>query len=303
MIDKEKLPKKVRLFEVGPRDGLQNEKTPISTEDKYEFIKALLLAGYNDIEATSFVRPDRIPQLSDASELFPRIKKLNAKAKFWSLIPNLQGLQNAQKVGCTHFALFSATSDEFTKKNINVTVDESFTRMQEVVDQIEDMSFVRGYISTVFGCPYQGDIDPQKVLRVIERFIKMGVTELSLGDTIGVATPLQVQSLIDEIQKNFDLQMFAMHFHDTRGMALANVLTSLSRGIAKFDSSAGGLGGCPYAKGSSGNLASEDLIYLLNSLNIEHGVDLDKLIVASAATLKLLSKEAPSKYHQAVKGS
>jgi hydroxymethylglutaryl-CoA lyase len=294
-------PKKVKIVEVGPRDGLQNEKTIISLEDKLEYIRLLSLSGIQTIEATSFVRPDKIPQMGDAGSLFRELKKLNNfnEINFPCLIPNIKGFNLASDVGVKEISLFSATSNEFTKKNINCTIDESFARMEEVAAEAKKNNLrIRGYISTAFGCPYAGDMPVNKLISVIEKFLSLGVYEISIGDTIGVATPLQVNSYLLEVLKTIDISKVAMHFHDTRGMALSNILVSLEKGISIFDSSSGGLGGCPYAKGSTGNIATEDVLYLTNSLGIDTGVNLKKVVEASQFILGKVQKTSPSKYFQ-----
>ncbi len=292
------LPKSIHITEVGPRDGLQNEPKVLSTEDKITFILMLQKAGLKSIEATSFVRPDRIPQMGDASDLYEGLMALTSKkVEYPCLIPNLKGLEKALEVGVKEIALFTATSEEFNKKNINASIDESFVRMEEVAKKaLAEGLKVRGYVSTVFGCPYEGKTSTKKLIEVSKRLKNLGAYDISLGDTIGVGVPLQVNQIIEELDKEFDLDLFSMHFHDTRGMALSNVLTSIENGITKFDSSAGGLGGCPYAKGATGNLATEDLVYLCHSLGIETGVDMDLLASASDFILSKLGHVSSSKY-------
>jgi hydroxymethylglutaryl-CoA lyase len=301
-MDFAKVPKELKIVEVGPRDGLQNEKESLSTDDKYEYILKLLESGLTSLEVTSFVNPKAIAQMGDAAELFTKIKdNLNLNNyEFVCLVPNMKGYQTAKSLGVKHIALFSATSDEFTKKNINATVDESFKRMDEVaLEAKKDGIKIRGYISTAFGCPYAGKMSSERLVEVIERFKAYDVYELSIGDTIGVATPKQVDQYLDEMLKVFDVKKLAMHFHDTRGMALSNILVSLSKGISIFDASSGGLGGCPYAKGATGNVATEDLLYLAKSFNILTGVDMDKLSQASEFILSKVNKETPSKFLKA----
>ncbi|MBK27082.1 MAG: hydroxymethylglutaryl-CoA lyase [Halobacteriovorax sp.] len=292
------LPKSIHITEVGPRDGLQNEKKVLSTEDKISFILMLQKAGLKSIEATSFVRPDRIPQMGDASELYEGLMALtSSKVEYPCLIPNIKGLEKALEAGVKEIALFTATSEEFNKKNINASIDESFVRMEEVAKKaISSGLKVRGYVSTVFGCPYEAETSIKKLIEVSKRLQDLGAYDISLGDTIGVGVPLQVAKIINELEKNFDLGLFSMHFHDTKGMALSNVLTSIELGITKFDSSAGGLGGCPYAKGATGNLATEDLVYLCHSLGIETGVDMELLASASEFILSKLGHASSSKY-------
>jgi hydroxymethylglutaryl-CoA lyase len=301
-MDLSNFPKEIKIVEVGPRDGLQNEKKPIPTEVKLDYILKLLEAGINSLEVTSFVSPKAIPQMGDAKELFTQ---LDARIDISNyelpcLVPNMKGYETAKELGVREIALFSATSDEFTKKNINATVDESFKRMEEVAKAAKsDGIKIRGYISTAFGCPYAGHMSSEKLIEVIERFKDFDVYELSIGDTIGVANPKQVAKYLDEMFKTFPKEKLAMHFHDTRGMALSNIMVALSKGISIFDSSSGGLGGCPYAKGATGNVATEDLLYLVKSFNILTGIDLDKLTEASKYILEKVGKETPSKFLRA----
>ena len=294
-------PEKIKIVEVGPRDGLQNEKTIISLADKLEYIRLLSMSGIQTIEATSFVRADKIPQMGDAGSLFREIKKLPNfnEINFPCLVPNIKGFNLASDVGVKEISLFSATSNEFTKKNINCTIDESFSRMNEVATEAKKNNLrIRGYISTAFGCPYAGEMSVDKLVSVIEKFLSLGVYEISIGDTIGVATPSQVDSYLSEVLKTMEISKVAMHFHDTRGMALSNILVSLEKGISTFDSSSGGLGGCPYAKGATGNIATEDVLYLANSLGIDTDVDLNKVVEASQFILRKVQKTSPSKYFQ-----
>lgn len=291
----------VKLVEVGPRDGLQNEKSNISLEDKYQYIDLLCQSGLTTIEATSFVRSDKIPQMSNAKELF---QLLGARADFKKynfpcLVPNLKGYELALDSGVKEISLFSATSSSFTKKNINCTVEESFTRMKLFSEKAKKNNIkMRGYISTAFGCPYQGAMSSNELIAVIEQFLEIGVYEISVGDTIGVATPAQVLKYMNDFKSVISMDKIAMHFHDTKGMALANILTSLEAGGRIFDSSSGGLGGCPYAKGATGNVATEDVVYLMNSLGLKTGIDEEKLLNASKFILDKVGKESPSKYVQ-----
>ncbi len=301
-MDLDQLPKKVRVVEVGARDGLQNEKTTIDTKTKIEFIKKLSEAGHQSIEVTSFVRPDRIPQMADAAEIFPRIKELLGDEKeLICLVPNLKGLEVAESLGVKNVAVFTATSDTFNMKNINSTVSRSFDRIGPVIDKALSLNMtVRGYVSTAFGCPYEGAIDPVRVGEVAKRLDEMGCHEVSIGDTIGSGTPYAVHKVLDEVLKNISLEKVALHFHDTRGMAVANTVAGLERGITNYDSSAGGLGGCPYAIGATGNVATEDLLYLFHSLGIDCGVDLDKQCCASTFMLDQLGRGTTSKFLQAL---
>lgn len=290
----------IKIVEVGPRDGLQNEKTILKTEDKLRFIELLSLTGLQTIEVTSFVKPESIPQMADATELFTKVKSLSSTINFPCLVPNLKGYETAKALGVKEIALFSATSDSFTKKNVNATVEETFERMQDVAAAaIKDGIRIRGYISTSFGCPYEGKMDVAKLQAVTDRFFKLGAYEVSVGDTIGVATPKQVREYIQSLKKSFPVEKLAMHFHDTRGMALTNIHVSLEEGITTFDSSAGGLGGCPYAKGATGNVATEDVWYLMQSQGLETGIDIKKLSEASKFILEKINKQTESKFLKA----
>lgn len=292
------LPKSVRIVEVGARDGLQNEKTVLNTADKAKFISMLVAAGVQNLEITSFVRPERIPQMSDAKELFEIVsnEKYFKSISSPCLVPNLKGLEKAIELGVSEIAVFTATSNTFNKKNINVTVDESFDRLAPVIELALSKNIkVRGYASTVFGCPYEGATSVDTLISVCKKLFELGCYEVSLGDTIGCANPLQVKEIILELDKHFDLAKFSMHFHDTNGVALANILTSLEMGIVSFDSSAGGLGGCPYAEGATGNVATEDVIYMLSNMGIETGINMKKLTDASEFILNKLNKKSLSK--------
>jgi len=292
----------IKIVEVGPRDGLQNEKTILSTEDKFQFISSLSDTGLKTIEVTSFVKAPSIPQMADATELFTRVKNeiSNKGISFPCLVPNLKGYETAKSLGVKEIAIFTATSDSFARKNINASVDESFERMREVSQEAKkDGILVRGYISTAFGCPYEGVMDVTKLINVTKKLFELGVYEVSIGDTIGVAVPKQVRNYLKDLKKEFPVEKLAMHFHDTRGMAPTNIYVSLEEGITTFDSSAGGLGGCPYAKGATGNVATEDLWYLLHSEGLETGVDIQKLSEASKFILEKLNRSSESKFLRA----
>lgn len=292
----------IKIVEVGVRDGLQNEKTILSTEDKLQFISLLSQTGLQTIEITSFVKAAAIPQMADAVDLFTKVNKLLAHTSINlpCLVPNLKGYETAKSLGVKEIALFSATSDTFAKKNVNATVDETFERMGEVAEQaLKDNVRIRGYISTAFGCPYEGKMDVKKLHHVTEKFFKLGAYEVSIGDTIGVATPNQVRDYLKVLKKEFPVDKLAMHFHDTRGMGVTNIHSSLEEGITTFDSSAGGLGGCPYAKGATGNVATEDVWYLLQSLGLETGIDIKKLSEASQFILDKVGKKTDSKFLRA----
>lgn len=292
----------VRIVEVGPRDGLQNEKAILPTEDKFEFIRLLSLSGLKTIEATSFVKAPAIPQMVDAAELYTLIRgQLSSlPISFPCLVPNQHGYVDARAQGVKEIALFTATSDSFTRKNVNASVDETFDRMRPIAEQAKaDGIRVRAYVSTAFGCPYEGDISLSKLERVVADCLAMGVYEVSIGDTTGVARPQQVKRALKALVASHGAEKLAMHFHDTRGMALANILTSMDAGIRTFDSSAGGLGGCPYAKGSTGNVATEDVWYLCHAQGMETGIELDKLVAASQFILGKVGKETQSKFLRA----
>src|SRR2546421_264419 len=299
------LPQTVRVVEVGPRDGLQNEKVIISTEQKIQFISMLADAGLAVVEATSFVSPRAIPQLSDASAVMAGLKRLPATS-YPVLVPNLKGMERALAAGVRAVAVFTAASESFTRHNINATIEESLANFRPVVALAQQEGVtVRGYISTVFGCPYEGSIDPLKVLHVAQALLEMGIDELSLGDTIGVATPNQVVDVIGLLMDEgaIPVERLAVHFHDTRGTALANVLMALQLGITIVDSSAGGLGGCPYAPGAAGNLATEDLLYMLHGMGIHTGVNLEKVDAATRFIAPLLGHASTSKYYQAAEST
>ncbi len=289
----------MRIYEVGPRDGLQNEKAPISTHAKLRFIQLLADAGLREIEATSFVAPKAIPQLADADELMARLER-RPGVRYPVLVPNGRGMERALAAGAREVAVFTAATESFNRRNINATIEESLRNIGEVAALARaEGVWVRGYVSTVFGCPYEGAVAPEAPLRVAERLLELGVAELSLGDTIGVATPRIVEAVLGPAAERFGMDRVGLHFHDTRGTALANTLLALQMGYWIFDSSAGGLGGCPFAPGAAGNLATEDLLYLLHGLGIETGVDLDKVVAASRFILGRLGKPPASKYLQA----
>ncbi len=275
------LPERVKICEVGPRDGLQNESTPIATETKVRYVDLLTAAGFSLVETTSFVSPKAIPQLADAASVFSQIAKRDG-VTYLVLTPNERGLDRAIEAGAKAVAVFTGATESFVQRNINMTIAESLAAQGAVVKRARAAGmWVRAYVSTAFGCPYEGAVAVDAVVRVSEALAEMGVDELSIGDTIGVATPNQVVDVTGALQEHLPIERLAMHFHDTRGTALANVLAALQMGVTTFDSSAGGLGGCPYAPGASGNLATEDLVYLLHGMGIATGVDLDALRAAS----------------------
>ena len=303
--------KTLRIVEVGPRDGLQNE-TKIKNLSKEELVKlrvkfiiALADAGLMDVEAGAFVRADRIPAMAATDQVLEKIRserpELWQSRKFWTLVPNQKGLELALKAGAKHISVFTATSDAFNQKNIQMSVDESLAILKPVVEEAKRHKLgVRGYVSTVWGCPYSGEVPAYKALAITEKLLSMGVEEVSLGDTIGVATPKQVDTVLDLLPKHWPL---AVHFHDTRGTAIANCLHAIEHGIHTVDSSAGGLGGCPYATGASGNLATEDLLYMLHGMGYQTGVDLQKICEASKEFSEKLEVVLPSRYFRAWMGS
>ena len=295
----ETLPKRVTVVEVGPRDGLQNEKVHIPTDVKVRFIDALSESGLPVIEATSFVSPKAIPQLADADEVMRRIER-RPGVRYPVLVPNEQGLERALAAGAHEIAVFTAASETFNRRNINAGIEESLRRFEPVLERaLANHLRARGYISTAFVCPYEGLVSPDRVVDVAERLLELGVDEISIGDTIGAATPNQVVDLCEKLFKSVEVGRLAMHLHDTRGTALANVVAALEVGIAVFDSAAGGLGGCPYAPGASGNLATEDLLYLLHGMGIETGASLEKVVEATSIIAQALDHAPTSRYYQA----
>lgn len=292
-------PSSIKIVEVGARDGLQNEQTYVETADKFEYIRLLKESGEKTIEVTSFVSPKAIPQMRDAKKLYSLVKENLQGLSLPCLVPNMKGFDAAMEVGVQEIALFTATSNSFNKKNINSTTEESLKRIQDIARVARAKGIkMRGYISTAFGCPYEGETSKELLLEITQRLIELGVYEVSIGDTVGVATPIQVDEFLRFINGKVSFEKLAMHFHDTRAMALTNIYVSLQHGIAIFDSSSGGLGGCPYAKGASGNVATEDLLYLCQSLNIQTNIDMDKLAAASRFILKVLHKDTSSKFLQ-----
>ena len=295
------IPPFVKIVEVGPRDGLQNEKVWIPTEQKIRFVQMLAEAGLPVVEATSFVSPRAIPQLSDATSVMIGIERLPTTA-YSVLVPNLKGMERALAAGVRSIAVGTAASESFVQHNVHATITQSLTNCRLVVElACQHAISVRGYVSTVFGCPYEGAVEPQQVLSVALALLEMGCSELSLGDTTGIANPRQVAGMLDLLLSSGHVRadQLAVHFHDTRGTALANVLAALQMGIHIVDSSAGGLGGCPYAPGAAGNLATEDLLYMLHGMDIETGVDLEKVVAATRFMAQFLGHAPASKYYQA----
>jgi hydroxymethylglutaryl-CoA lyase len=294
------LPGKVRIVEVGPRDGLQNEKQEVPTKVKLELIERLADAGLPAVEATAFVSPKWVPQMADHTEVLEGIRR-KPGVSYPVLTPNLKGFQAAHAAGATEVAIFGAASEAFSKKNINCSIAESLERFRPVAEAARAANVkVRGYLSCVLGCPYEGDVPPQKVAEVAAALHDMGCYEVSLGDTIGVGTPGKTQKMIEAVAKRVPIERLAGHYHDTYGQALANIYASMELGVATFDSSVAGLGGCPYAKGASGNVATEDVVYMLHGLGIRTGIDLDKLVDTGQWISSVLGREPVSKAGKAI---
>ncbi|MEO8461371.1 MAG: hydroxymethylglutaryl-CoA lyase [Dokdonella sp.] len=292
-------PAAVRIVEVGARDGLQNEKTIIATATKIELIDRLSATGLRTIEATSFVSPKWVPQLADAAEVFAGIDKRPGVA-YPVLVPNEHGYERARAAGVSEIAVFTAASELFNRKNINASIDESIERFTPVVERaLADGVKVRGYVSTVLGCPYQGDVPVVDVVRVARRLHDLGCYEISLGDTIGIGTPTKARAMFHAVAQEVPIAALAIHFHDTRGQALANILACLEEGVGVIDSAVSGTGGCPYAKGATGNVASEDVVYMLEGMGITTGIDLPKLIETGLWLSAQLGRETSSRVARA----
>ena len=293
-------PSRVTIVEVGPRDGLQNESHRIEAADKIAFVDRLSAAGFSEIEAGAFVSPKWVPQMADTEAVFAGIARRSG-VRYSALVPNVAGLDRAHAAGVRDVAVFAAASETFSHRNINHGVDESLDRYREVCARAKTLQMrVRGYVSTAFGCPFEGQVPPARVAEVSSALFAMGADQIAVSDTIGVATPGQLPSVIGAVLERVPLEHIALHFHDTRGMAAANVLASLDLGVATFDASAGGLGGCPYAPGATGNVATEDLVYLLDGLGIETGVSLDAVVDASRFIEARIGHRLPSRYYRAV---
>jgi hydroxymethylglutaryl-CoA lyase len=287
--------KRIELVEVGPRDGLQNEDQILSTEDKLRLIELLTEAGYKRIEVTSFVHPKWVPQMADAQTLYPKLPKYDG-VTYSALVPNVRGMEAAIEAGVHEIAVFTAASETFNQKNINMGIDESFNVIESVVEMAKAESIpVRGYLSTCFGCPYEGYVDEVKVAELTKCLLGFGCFEVSVSDTIGVATPGDVDRVLKTILKSSTSDHIALHFHDTRGTAVANVLQAMTHNISVFDCAAGGAGGCPFAPGAAGNIASEDLLFMLNGMGIDTGVSLEKLKAASLFLEEALHKTLTSR--------
>ena len=295
------LPSRIQIVEVGPRDGLQNEAAPLSTAEKIVFVDRLSAAGHTVIEVSAFVSPRWVPQMADAAEVFAGITR-RPGVRYTALVPNLAGLARARTAGVDEIAIFAAASETFSQRNINQTIDESLATYRQVCHDATVAGLrVRGYLSTCFGCPFEGAVAPSKVAAVAGRLFDLGVYQVAISDTIGVAHPGQVPEVLSEVATRVPVESLALHFHDTRGTALVNVYAGLQAGVTTFDASAGGLGGCPYAPGAAGNLATEDLLYMLNGLGIQTGVSLEGVMQASRAIEPHLGHALPSRMVQATK--
>lgn len=290
------LPHRVTVVEVGPRDGLQNEAVRVPTSVKIAFVEALAAAGLPVVEITAFVNPSRVPQMADAGEVARGVAKREG-VRYTALVPNMRGLAAARQAGLTEVAVFAAASETFSRRNINQGVDESLAAYRDVVAEARGSGMrVRGYLSTAFGCPFEGEVTAASVADLAARLLDLGVFEVAVSDTIGVATPGQVVDVVEAVASRVPREAIALHFHDTRGTALANVLAALQAGITTFDASAGGLGGCPFAPGAAGNVATEDLLYMLHGLGIETGVDLEAVTEASRGIARALNHPLASRY-------
>jgi hydroxymethylglutaryl-CoA lyase len=296
-------PRRVTIVEVGPRDGLQNEHQLVSTADKIEFVNRLAAAHLPVIEVSAFVSPKWVPQMADASEVFAGITRTPG-TRYAALVPNLAGLDRALGAGVTDVAIFASSTETFSRKNINQSIDESLSTYRAVCDRAIAAGLrVRGYLSTAFGCPFEGEVDPLQVADVAGRLADLGVFEVAISDTIGIAHPGQVPRVLDAVLARVPAERIALHYHDTRGTALANVLASLPFGIATYDASSGGLGGCPYAPGAAGNLATDDLLYMLDGMGIETGVSLAAVSAASRFIASKIDHRLPSRYAQAYRAT
>lgn len=294
------LPKKVRIVEVGPRDGLQNEQQAIPTVTKIELIERLAACGLTTIEATAFVSPKWVPQMADAGEVMAGLPRREG-VSYPVLVPNEKGLEAALAAGVTEIAVFAAASEAFSQKNINCSIKKSLERFRPVLARAKDAGIkARGYVSCALGCPYQGEVQPVAVAEVAWALFEMGCYEVSLGDTIGAGTPEKTKALIEAVARRVPIKKLAGHFHDTYGMAIANIYAALQEGVNVFDASVGGLGGCPYAKGASGNVATEDVVWLLQGLGIDCGIDLDRLVDVAAWIAGQLGREPTSKVARAI---
>ena len=295
-------PDEVSVYEVSPRDGLQNEKATVPLGEKLRLIEALTSAGLRRIEATSFVSPKWIPQLADADDVARALPRIAAgrPVTYSALVPNARGLERAKAAGMTEIAVFLSASETHNQKNVNKSVAETLSAFEQTIGPARTAGMrVRGYVSTVWGCPYEGAVDPKKALDIAKRLLAMGCYQISLGDTIGVGTPVQTQKIVSMMLAEIPREALALHMHDTRGTALANILAGLELGIRDFDASVGGLGGCPYAPGAAGNVATEDLVYMLHGMGVKTGVDLERLWEAGKVAESIVGRPLPGKVHQA----
>ena len=296
-------PQRATIYEVGPRDGLQNEPNPVQTEVKVELVDRLTAAGLPYVEVSSFVHPRWIPQLGDAEDVFAGIAR-KPGVRYGALVPNMRGIERAKRVGLRDVALFISASEAHNKRNLNRSIDESFEEIERVMEALKESgSWTRGYVSMVFGCPYEGDVDIDRVRQVVARLIDLGIDQVSLGDTVGLANPNSVSQRVRAITSDLPAERMALHFHDTRGTALANVVAGLDAGISVFDGAVGGLGGCPYAPGATGNVATEDLVHMLHGMGIDTGVDLELLTDAAAFIEEKLGKRLPGRYLRVARGN
>lgn len=297
------LPRRVSVYEVSPRDGLQNEKAIVPLEKKVELVTALVKTGLRKIEATSFVAKDWIAQLADADELVPRILPLakdRAEPLFSALVPNLRGLERAKAAGMREGAFFMSASETHNQKNTNKSIEQSLTTFAEIMEAARPEGIrMRAYLSTVWGCPYEGEVDTKRALEIAKRLRDLGAYRISLGDTIGCGNPLQTSKILELFTTEIPVEKIALHMHDTRGTALANIVVGLEHGVTELDASVGGLGGCPYAPGAAGNVATEDLVYMLHGMGIETGIDLDALVETAKLAEKIVGRPLPGKVHQA----
>jgi hydroxymethylglutaryl-CoA lyase len=296
------LPDRAAVYEVGPRDGLQNEPSPVPTDVKVELIERLAATGLPYIEASSFVHPRWIPQLGDAEEVFARLTRREG-VRYGALVPNMRGLARAQEAGLTDVALFISASETHNQRNLNRSIDESLENIRQIMAALEGSgAWVRGYVSMVFGCPYEGDVPLENVRRICAQLFDAGVDQISLGDTVGHGTPRSVNNRTRDLGTDLPLDRLALHFHDTRGTALANVVAGLDAGVRIFDGAIGGLGGCPYAPGASGNVATEDLVQMLHGMGIDTGIDLEGLVDVALYVEGKLRKRLPGRYLRAARG-
>jgi hydroxymethylglutaryl-CoA lyase len=297
------LPGRVRIYEVGPRDGLQNEARMVPTADKIAFVNELARTGLRHIEITSFVNPKWIPQLADGVDVARGVDRIDG-VTYSALVPNRKGLESALEGGMKEIAVFLSASETHNKKNVNKTIADTLKAFEDVVEPAAQAGVrVRAYVSTVYGCPYEGDVDPRRAVELTTTLMRMGVYQVSLGDTVGVANPAQVERVLKMVLDVAPAEALALHFHDTRGTALANCLVGVALGVTTIDAAVGGLGGCPYAPGASGNLATEDVVAMLHAMGIETGIDLDKLVECSQKVAALVGHELPSKYLKAHLGT